>query len=254
MEVSATTVSRETARRMRRVELQVGQDLRGLRLDAGVTLSELASIVGVHRSHIARIEAGRAHASIEVLTGIGVALGTDLNLRFFAGSGPRLHDRFQAPMVEAVIALLDPRWIVTLEVPVTAPARGVIDIVLHDRSTSTTIAAEVQSELRRLEEQIRWSHEKAEGLLERLDRGPSIGARRDVSQLLVLRSTSNTRDLARRFSATLSAAYPARCRDIHSALTTASAPWPGVGILWVSLVGNQATVLRYPPRGVRLGR
>jgi Predicted transcriptional regulator with C-terminal CBS domains len=66
---------------MRRLDLQTGEEIRRLRLDAGITLTELGDIVGVHRSHIARIEAGTAGPSLEVLTAIGVAFGADLSVR-----------------------------------------------------------------------------------------------------------------------------------------------------------------------------
>lgn len=229
-----------------------------MRLDAGLGSTELAHVVGVHRSHLARIESGTASPSIKVLTAIGVALGADLGVRYFAGSGPRLHDRFQAPMIEAVLTSLDRRWTAELEVPVAEPARGVIDLVLRDRASQVIVAAEAQSELRRLEQQLRWSNEKADGLGQRLahdgDAGPEASSAPVVSRLLILRSTVTTRELARRYEAILSAAYPARTEDIISALTTASAPWPGAGIVWIRITGADVTLLRRPPRGVTLGR
>ena len=125
MTISRTEVARETARRMRRIGLQCGEDIRRLRGEAGVSLAKLASVVGVHRSHIGRIEANQVQPSIAVLTAIGAALGADLSVRFYASSGPRLHDRSQALMVEQVLRCLDPRWRTELEVPVTHPSRPV---------------------------------------------------------------------------------------------------------------------------------
>jgi transcriptional regulator with XRE-family HTH domain len=217
-----------------------------MRQETGISLSELSRIVGVHRSHIARIEVGAAQGSLEVLTAIGVALGADLSLRYFPGAGPRLHDRFQAAMVEAFLRELDPRWGVELEVPITQPSRGVIDLVLTERAAETTVASEAQSQLRRLEQQIRWSTEKAEGLAQRLER--------PVSRLLILRSTVATRELARTHAATLATAYPARTEAVIRALTTATAPWPGHGIVWMHVVGTNASLMEFPPRGVSLGR
>ena len=102
MTPSRTEVARETARRMRRLGLNLGEDIRRLRGEAGVSLAEVATVVGVHKSHIGRIEANQVQPSLEVLSAIGVALGADLSVRLFSGSGPRLHDRFQALMVENV--------------------------------------------------------------------------------------------------------------------------------------------------------
>jgi hypothetical protein len=127
----------------------------------------------------------------------------------------------------------------------------VIDMVLTDGSSPVAIAVEIQSELRRLEQQIRWSAEKADGLLERLGRDrPGI----TVSRLLILRSTAATRELARRYTKTLATAYPARTETVIQALTESSTPWPGPGIAWMRVDGNEASLLGRPPRGVDLGR
>ncbi len=225
-----------------------------MRLDAGVTLTELARIVDIHRSHVARIESASARPSLEVLAAIGVALGAEMSLRYFPGSGPRLHDRFQASMIEAFLRELDPRWLVELEVPISQPSRGVIDVVLTDRKSAATVATEVQSELRRLEQQVRWSAEKADGLVQRLTHAGRDSAERRVSRLLILRSTVGMREIARRYEATLRVAYPARTEDVVRALTTPTAPWPEAGIVWMHVEGDKATLMRFPPRGVDVGR
>jgi transcriptional regulator with XRE-family HTH domain len=253
MPITRTEVSRETARRIRHLGLQLGEEIRRLRLEAGVSLAQLAEVVGVHRSHLARIEADQVQASLEVLTAIGIALGADLSVRFYAGAGPRLHDRFQARMVETLLRALEPRWASALEVPIRQPSRGVIDVVLTDRTSPVVVAAEVQSEMRRLEQQIRWGTEKADGLSQRLA-GEANGAPVLVSRLLILRSTTTTRELARRYGATLAAAYPARTADVVRALTVPGVPWPGAGIVWMRIERDDVSILRDPPRGVDLGR
>lgn len=224
-----------------------------MRLDAGISLSELARVISLDRSHLGRIEAGSARPSLEVLVAIGVALGADLGLRYFPGSGPRLHDRFQAPMIELVLREIDARWRPEVEVPITHPARGVIDLVLHDQIAPVSVSSEAYSDLQRLEQQLRWSAEKADGLRLRLA-AETQGQERDVSRLLILRSTVRTRDLARQYRSTFEAAYPARTTDVIRALTTAEGPWPGSGIVWVHLHGRHASLLRFPPPGVDLGR
>lgn len=222
-----------------------------MRLDASVSMRALAAVTGVHPSTISRVEAGLIQPSLDLLIGIGIALGADLSLKYFEGAGPRLHDRFQAPMVEGFLRALDPRWTVELEVPISHPRRGIVDIVLNDRGGPVDVAGEAYSDLRRLEQQIRWSAEKADGLRERL---ALDGTPHDVSRLLILRSTTTTRALASQFEATLAAAYPARTRDVIEALTTPDAPWPGSGLVWMHVHGRTATLMRYPPPGVRLGR
>lgn len=254
MPMSRTFVSRATARRMRRADVDIGEQVRRLRLDAGVSLSELARLVDVRRSHIARIESATVRPSLAVLTAIGVALGADLGVRFFAGSGPRPHDRFQAAMVEAFLRELNPRWMIELEVPISKPARGVIDLVLTDRIDPILVATEAQSEIRRLEEQIRWAREKAAGLADHLDLVGQAPTDRRISQLLILRSTVATREIAVRYRATLAAAYPARTDSVVRALTSPTTPWPAAGIVWMRFERGRAVLMRHPPRGVDLGR
>jgi transcriptional regulator with XRE-family HTH domain len=253
MPITATAVRTESDRRLRRLRIQIGDDVRKLRLDAGITLTELASVTGLDRSHLRRIESGEANASIDAVVAIGIALGADLGIRYFAGVGPRLVDRFQAPMIEGFLPELASRWMARLELSVKTPARGVVDAALIDRQARLAVAGEFQSELRRLEQQIRWSNEKAEGLRARLaeeDGGPILIG----SRLLVLRSTVTTRELARRFEATLATAYPAKTRDVLRALTTEHARWPGAGLVWMRVENGRGELMEGPPRGVRLGR
>jgi transcriptional regulator with XRE-family HTH domain len=238
---SPTYIARETARRLRGSSIRIGEEVRRLRLDAGVSLRELGSATSLDPSHLARIEKGRVQPSIRALTLISVALGADLSLRFYAGSGPRIRDRFQAPMIEALIAELDPRWTARLEVPIPRPARGIVDLVLADRTAPVTVIGEAQSEFRGIEQQLRWLAEKANTFA-----GP-------VSKLLIVRSTEATREVARRYAATLSVAYPARSPDAVAALT-GDHPWPGDAIVWMRLQGGTAELLRHPPRGVPVGR
>jgi hypothetical protein len=127
-------------------------------------------------------------------------------------------------------------------------------VKLTDRVHGTIVAGEVQSELRRLEQQIRWSSEKADGLAHKIAAESPAGAVINVSRLLILRSTVVTRELARTFEATLGAAYPARTEDVVEALTTSSRPWPGPGIIWIRLENGRGTLFDRPPRGVSLGR
>ncbi len=245
--ISKTAISREAGRRSRRSSLRLGEEIRDLRLDAGVSLRELGAATGLDPSHIARIEKATAHASLEALTIISVALGAELSLRLYAGVGPRIHDRFQAPMLEALLRVLAPRWLPRLEVVIPRPVRGVADLVLTDRSGPTTVIGEAQSEFRRIEQQLRWMAEKAKAL------GDMAGDGRSVSRLLIIRSTEATRAVARRYSATMSAAYPARTVDVVDSLTNGR-PWPGDGIAWMRLEHGDAELLPHPPRGVPVGR
>jgi transcriptional regulator with XRE-family HTH domain len=224
-----------------------------MRLDAGLSQRRLADAAGIDHSFLSQIEGGVRTPSLAVLVAVAGALGGDVRVRVYPGTGPRIRDSIQARMVEAILERLDPRWKRHLEVPVYRPVHGVIDLVIHDEAAGAIGATEVQSELRRLEQQIRWAHEKVDAL-------PSAAIWgvpkpwQTVDRLLIVRNTKTNRAIVDRFAATLSTEYPARAIDSYRSLTTSDAPWPGSAILWVALDGDTAKLLERPPRGVSVGR
>jgi transcriptional regulator with XRE-family HTH domain len=245
------SIERAIQARLRRLERKIGEDLVRLRTDAAATKAQVARVAGVDRSFYGRIELGEAHASLETLIAIGVALGADPSVRFYAGTGQLLTDRHQAPMIECMLHELAPVWRPHLEVVTFRPARGFIDAVFERRDQPLLVIAEFESSLPRLEQQIRWAAEKASsiGSAEMVPPGPLP----PTSRLLVLRSTGSTRSIARSFEATLRVAYPASTHAAVDALRTGS-PWPGDAVVWIRIDGDQVVLLDDPPRGVNLGR
>jgi transcriptional regulator with XRE-family HTH domain len=248
--------AREDQRRRRakarEVRTRVGMDLRRLRHDTGLTLNAVASAAGISESHLCGIELGRAESSQRVLVSIADVLGADLSVRFYPGTGPRIHDHIQARIVETLIAVARPRWGSYVEVPVHRPARGYIDLVLSDEPARHLVATEAHSDLRRIEQQLRWAHEKAESLpssdlWRRFSTPPTVGS------LLILRSTTRTRTLVQELSETFATTYPAKTRDVYDAVTGAGS-WPGDGLLWARVEGKTCELLDTPPRGVSFGR
>jgi hypothetical protein len=158
-------------------------------------------------------------------------------------------------MAEALLAIVHPSWHRLVEVAVRRPARGFIDVVLG-RTDGPIIATELHSELRRIEQQIRWADDKAASLPSAdawtfLTHGSGNAA---ISQLLVLRSTRATRDLARSYALTLAAAYPARAEDAVEALIQPDRAWPGAALIWADVADGKARILPTPPRSVAFGR
>ena len=245
------TREREARRRLRLIRRSIGADITRMRADAPTSIAHLAEIAGLDRSFVGRIESGGANPSLDTLIAIATALGADLSVRFYPGTGPRLTDRHQARMIEIVLRRLAPVWIPHLEVPVSRPSRGVIDAVFERSAERVMVAAEAYSAVARLEQQIRWSAEKAASIASSSLVGP--GPSWKVSRLLILRSTTTNRDLARSFAATLGTAYPARSSDAVAALVDGQA-WPGDAIIWIRIDGDRTQVLDGPPRGVPVGR
>jgi hypothetical protein len=207
----------------------------------------------VSQAHISQMLAGDREPSIAVLTALTEALGADLSIRIYPGTGSKLRDAFQARTVEELVRLAAPIWRRSVEVPVTRPARGFIDVVFDEPVQAVVVATEVQSRIDRLEQQLRWAQDKAQSLPS-ADVWHFLTRPTTISRLLVLRSTVANRELARRFRATFEAAYPASSADVYAALVSGSSPWPGPGILWADLRGDMVRILDRPPRGVDLGR
>lgn len=211
-----------------------------------MTQIQVAECAGLDQAHISRIEAGAANPTLDAMLTVSSCVGAELSLRLFRSAGPRILDRFQAPIVEALIREVGPAWRTRPEVPVPS-ARGVIDLVLTRKLDGLTIACECHSELRRLEFAIRRLAEKMDGLRSQIE-GSGM-----FSSLLLVRSTEATRLVARTFEATLSAAYPARTEDALAALR-GTAAWPGPALVWARFEKGRAEILQGPPRAVRVGR
>lgn len=231
-----------------------GNDIRRQREDAGISQRRLAAVAGVDHGFLSQVERGLREPSLAVLVAIAEALGGNLRVRIHPGTGPRIRDPIQSKMVEAFLQMVDPRWHRLLEVPVYRPVRGVIDVVLHETTPPVVVATEAQSELRRIEQLIRWSHEKSDALPSASFWSGAIGhADIQVDRLLLIRSTHTNRRVVAGLVETLTHEYPARAQDAYAALTTADAPWPGSAIVWMEVDGETARLLPRPPRGVRLG-
>jgi transcriptional regulator with XRE-family HTH domain len=214
---------------------RVRDDLARIVEDAGVSTSALSRASGVARSHVARILAGEGAGSVETYARLSAALGADLSIRIYPNTGPPIRDRHQARILEALLAVVSPRWQRFTEVLVFRPARGVIDAVLVDPRARLVLAVEVQSELRRLEQLIRWSNEKAASLSS-WSRWPAVasGEAPTVSSVLVVRRTRSNVEIGKAFARQLEVAYPAHPQDALAALTS-DRPWLGSALLWARL-------------------
>ncbi len=191
-----------------------------------------------------------------MMTRISIALGADLGVRLYPNTGPPIRDANQAPMLEALLRMVHRRWRRFVEVPVQRLSRGVIDLVLTEPDEPAVVAFEVESQIKRLEQQIRWGRTKAEGLAtcDLAARLWPADAPTAVSTGLLLRSTRANRDLAVDFAEILRAAYPARSSDAVASLTRPGMRWPGSAIIWATVTNGVATILDRPPRGVSVGR
>jgi transcriptional regulator with XRE-family HTH domain len=230
-------VRRVTARR----HAGLAEDLTRLREDAGVSRARLANEAGVDRRYLDRIETGLARPTIETYQRLAAALGADLSMRVYANTGPAIRDRHQAVVLELLLGVVHPRWRPFTEIGVRRPSRGWIDLGLHDAAAHVFVAGELESGLRRLEQQIRWQAMKAESLPS-WEGWAQLGEEPAISRLLVVRRTRATRAVAQEFWRQLRVAYPAHPDDALTSLT-GTAPWPGPALIWAVLDGTRSRLV-----------
>ncbi len=255
---TSVTVSRKsprtaTGRRSREVNRVVIGEIDRLRRDAGMSLRRLAEAAEIDPGYLSQMVAGSRSPSVAVLVALTAVLGADLSIHVYPTTGPTIRDGIQTRIAEELLRIAAPTLRRAVEVPVYRPARGFIDIVFDEPTRAIAIATEIQSRIDRLEQQLRWAQDKAQSLPSS-DMWQFLEPGVTISRLLVLRSTAANREIARRFEATLVVAHPARTNDVYHALTTPDTPWPGPGILWADVSGDDARILERPPRGVSLGR
>jgi transcriptional regulator with XRE-family HTH domain len=236
----SSRITAAAARTSTRTRARLAEDLANLCADAGVSQAALARASGVPQPYICRILAGSAGPSLETYVRLAVALGADLGVRLYPNTGPAIRDRHQAPILEGLLGVLHPRWGAFTEVAVRRPSRGWIDAVLHEPRERLLLPTEIQSELRRLEQLVRWSAEKAASLPS-WEGWPRLGEP-SVSPLLVVRRTRATRAAAREFDRQLRVAYPAHPDDALAALT-GTTPWPGPALVWAAIEGGRARLV-----------
>lgn len=239
-----TCIQRAGRARARKEHAGIVDALKKAREESGLSQRALAKAAGLGPTAVWGLEDGRHEPTIGVLARIATALGGELAVRYYPGTGPLIRDRFQTPMIDALAACLHPRWTASPEVWVTNPIKGVIDLLLDDRD-GACVVCEAQSELRRVEQQVRWLHAKAEAVTSPRRPAPS--------SLLRLRDHVSTRGVAAQYGDYLRTAFPAAHQDAVAALVD-GAPWPGPAIVWMTVTGGVATMRDEPPRGVSLGR
>ena len=246
--MSATRIQLAASRRATDVTRSLAEDLRRLREDAGVSQRALARAAGIDQSLISRLEAGLVRPSLDTCSSLATALGVDVSLRLFPNSGPAIRDRHQARIVEAVVAMAGRNWESSPEIGVRQPVRGWIDLVLVDRGAGLVVAVEVQSNIARLEQLLRWAGAKADALpsARSWPFGMRAEAPPDISRALIVRSTAGNRAVAASFDATLRASCPGdRWQAIAS--LKGRAVWPGAAVLWATTSDDGRTVLHAEP-------
>lgn len=222
------TLTREADRDLRRQSARMAEELRTLRIRAGISQAAVAREIGVTRSVISKLELGYPGTTLRTRFRMATVLGADFRLSVYAGSGPLIRDSVQAGIVEHLLANTDRRWQRTLEAAVPGPGRRSVDLRLDGQDAIVLI--EVESHLGSIEEIIRELHSKRQAVGEaRLG-----GSRRPIHVVLCLPRTRHHLSILRAHPRTIAAAFPASSVDLYLALRDRSRPWPGDGLLLVA--------------------
>lgn len=222
---------REGNRQLRLSANRSGEEMRELRLRAGVTQAAIARAIGVSRAVICELEHGDPSISPVIRARAASALGATFKFAVYGDGAPLIHDAAHARIVERVLALRHPRWHATLEAPVSdlgrGPGRRSSDLRLdHGRDI---VLMEVETGIRRLEEIVREQHSKRDAVRRALDDGEAR-----VHVVLVLPPTRHHRALTKTHPATIGTAYPTRSTLLREALESPAGAWPGDGLLWIA--------------------
>jgi len=227
--VNRTAIA-EAERALQRQSIRSAEELRALRLRAGLSQAAVARNIGVARSLVSRLERGDPGIALRTRFRIATVLGADLRLAAFAGSGLLIRDSVQAGIIEGLLATAATTWRPTVEASIPGPGRRSVDLRLD--GPSDIVLIEVETRIGSLEEIIRELHSKRQALAEeqQAEGGPT---RRPIHVVLALPATRHHQLIVAAHPKTISTAFPIPSRALARALATGTSPWPGDGILWI---------------------
>lgn len=221
---------RDAERALRHESRRAADELRRMRLRAGVSQAAVAAAAGTTRSLVCRLEQGDPVVALRTRFRVAAVLGADLRLAAYEGSGALIRNSIQAAIVEELLRSRAPRWRPSVEAAVPGPGRRSVDLRLD--GPTDTILIEVETRVGSLEEIVRELHAKRRAFVD----AAATGGRR-VHVALALPVTRRHTTLVKAHPEIVRAAFPASSAAIRSALTSPSQLWPGDGLLWVRRPG-----------------
>jgi transcriptional regulator with XRE-family HTH domain len=193
--------------------VQVGRTLRTIRLRAGKRQEDVATLAGVSRSFVAKVESG-AVDSIDLgrIDSVCRALGAvlDLRVRWRGEHLDRLIDEAHATPVELVVRMLrGAGWLTVVEHSFSEfGERGSIDVFAWHPTALTVLVIEVKTLIADAQDTF-GRHDRKVRLAPKLaaDRGWTC---RHVARLLIVGDTSTNRRHVASLGSSFQASYPLR--------------------------------------------
>jgi transcriptional regulator with XRE-family HTH domain len=194
----------------RRVQAELGLELREARLARGLRLTDVARVANSSTSHVSRVELGLVpNLSIADAIRHGTVVGLRLHARFHPAGGG-LRDAAQLDLLRRLRARIGDRWSCQLEAPLNIPGDlRAFDALL--RNGETTIAVEAITRLRDAQAQLR-----AAALKQRDGRVLRL--------VLLIKATQHNREALSSAADVLATTYPLGTRETLAALQTGSDP------------------------------
>jgi transcriptional regulator with XRE-family HTH domain len=197
-------------RRLRLAAQRLGADLRTVRIGLGWSQATVARRAGVSQPTVSRLEAGDPRPSVVIVSHVAMALGLDLPLRAYPGSGIRLRDSGQLALAETVRRRAHSAWRIALEAPTSDDGKQAADLVLFGRGHAIHI--ELESRLVVVQAQLRSAGLKRDSLQQRHDI--------PVGLVIGLGDTHHNRGAVHAHRRLLGAALPATPREVWHAIET----------------------------------
>jgi transcriptional regulator with XRE-family HTH domain len=200
----------EAQSRARRLQADLGSELRGARLGRGLRLVDVARAASASASHISRIERGlTGDLSVFHLARHGAVLGLKLHARFYPAGGG-LRDAAQLDLLRHLRTRIGDRWSWQLEAPLNiAGDLRAFDALLT--RPEATVAIEAITRLRDAQAQLRAAALKQrDGNIARL--------------VLLIKATQHNREALASAADVLATSFPLGTRAILKALSEGADP------------------------------
>jgi transcriptional regulator with XRE-family HTH domain len=194
----------------RRVQAELGLELREARLARGLRLTDVARVANSSTSHVSRVELGLVpDLSIADAMRHGTVVGLRLHARFYPAGGG-LRDAAQIDLLRRLRARIGDRWSWQLEAPLNIAA----DLRAFDALLSngeTTVAVEAITRLRDAQAQLRAA------ALKQRDGGV-------LRLVLLIRATEHNRGALASAADVVATTFPLGTRATLAALSEGSDP------------------------------
>ena len=145
----------------RRLQAELGSDLREARLARGLRQIDVARATDVSDAQVSRVERGRLDGvAVAALARHGAAVGLRLHARFYP-MGAGLRDAAQLDLLRRLRSRISVQWTVELEAPINVSGDlRAFDALLTLKGQPLTVAVEAITRLRDTQAQLRAAAQK----------------------------------------------------------------------------------------------